>query len=231
LRTNNPPTFQDLTTAIVPARKSSGEAEYLAATHLLVHSLLVMPGGRERFAKFLQLLPRVWNWQTAFLQGFGFERMLDVEKWWSLTVIEFTTRDQRQAWSVDASLRKLDDLLKARVEFRGATNELPELRLIDLKTVLEETDATLQKDELRQVILQLTYTVPHMAPPVAARALAYKKTLENYLQKRDGFTVTPTLRTTPEAQRQTLISDTVRRIGALDQERRAMAERSITSTR
>jgi hypothetical protein len=229
LRTNSAPTFQELTMSSRPAEKSPEEGAYLAGTHLLVHSLLQMPNGRQRLANFLQLLPRVWNWQTAFMQAFDFPRMLDVEKWWALTVIEFTSRDERQAWSMDASLRKLDELLKARVEYRGATNELPELRFVDLPTVIKESDASLQRQELMEIVTQLGYTVPHMAPAVAAQALSYKQTLEAYLQKRDGNGVSPRLRSTPEALRQSLVDDTLRRVTALDQQRRALAEKSVTA--
>jgi hypothetical protein len=163
------------------------------------------------------------------MQAFGFPRMLDIEKWWSLTVIEFTTRDQRQAWTADASLRKLDELLKARVEYRGATNELPELRFLDLTSVIKESDTALQKEELQEIIAQLNYTVPHMAPAVAAQALAYKQTLEAYLLKRDARSVSPSLRSTPEAQRQAIVDEALRRIAALDQQRRAMMEKSVTA--
>src|SRR5678815_4488531 len=77
LRTNSTPSFQELTTSAVPARRSPGESVYRAGTHLLVHSLLELPNGKQRVARFLQMLPRTWNWQTALMQAFGFRSMLD----------------------------------------------------------------------------------------------------------------------------------------------------------
>jgi hypothetical protein len=206
LRTNATPMFQDLTTALVPVRHSAPESIYLAGTHLLVRALLETPNGRQRFGRFLQLLPRTWNWQTAFMQAFEFRSMLDVEKWWSLTVIEFTTRDQRQAWSQEMSLGKLDDLVRVRVEHRDATNALPEVRLVELKTIFADNDADLQQQAAESMVSQLKYTSAHMAPPVAAIALGYQKTLEFYLQTHRR-------------------SDTLRRIEGLDQQRRSMADR------
>jgi hypothetical protein len=231
LRTNSAPSFQELTTAAVPARKSAGESIYLASSHLLVHALLEMPNGRQRFAKFLQNLPRTWNWQTAFMQAFEFQRMLDVEKWWSLTVIEFTSRDQRQAWSQAVSLRRLDEALRVRVEYRAATNALPETRLVDLKMVLEEDDATLQRQALEEILNQLRSTAPYMAAQVAGAATSYQKTIETYLQKRAGRNVTPGLRTTSAAQSESLKAETLRRLATLDEQCRAMAERIVTSAR
>jgi hypothetical protein len=231
LRTNATPSFQDLTTALVPPRGSAQEGIYLAGTHLLVHSLLDMPNGRQNFAKFLQALSRTWNWQTAFREGFGFARALDVEKWWSLTIVEFTTRDQRQAWASDMSVRKLDELLMTRVEYRGATNALPETRLVDLDTIFDESNAPLLTEALNDKITQLSYTAPHMTPQVGALALEYKNVFESFLKRRDGVQVRPGLRTTTAAQKQALVVETVRRLGALDQRRRLLAEQTVSSRR
>lgn len=231
LRTNATPTFQDLTMAAVPPRNTPHALIYLAGTHLLVHSLLEMPDGRRKFAKFLQMLPRTWNWQTAFREGFGFARMLDVEKWWSLTLVEFTTRDQRQAWPGDMSIRKLDELLMTRVEYRNATNSLPVTRLVDLSTIFEDGDSALQREAINDKITQLAYTAPHMAPQVAALALEYKRTLQNFVKRRDGAPVRPGLRTTPAAQKQAVVTETMRRLAALDQRRRLLAEQTVSSRR
>jgi hypothetical protein len=231
LRTNAVPSFNDLTTCAMPPRSTPEESVYLAGSHLLVHSLLQMPNGRQRFANFVRSLPHTWNWQTAFMQTFGFPRMLDVEKWWSLTVVEFTTRDERQTWSTEMSLRKLDELLRVRIEYRGATNELPDTKLVEMKTILGDSDTALQGQALSQVILQLGYTSPHMAPPVSAIALGYKKSLEEYLQKRSGVSVRPSLRGTPASQAQAARSELLKRIAALDEQRRTVGERTITAAR
>ncbi|HEY6229056.1 MAG TPA: hypothetical protein VI282_18200 [Verrucomicrobiae bacterium] len=232
LRTNALPSFQELTMAAVPPDNTLQQSVYLAGAHLLAHALLQAPNGRQHFAKFLRSLPHTWNWQTAFMHSFEFHRMLDVEKWWSLTTIEFTTRDQRQAWSQEMSLRKLDELVRVRVEYRDATNALPEVRLVDVKAILEQNDAGLQQQALQEIVSQLKYTVPHMAQPVAAIALSYEKTLEGYLQNRGRkVVVRPGLPTTPAALSQSQKSDLLRRLAALDQQRRALADRTVTAAR
>jgi hypothetical protein len=231
LRTNNAPTFQELTTSAVPPAKSPGEPIYRASAHLLVHALLESQNGRAKFANFIQELPRTWNWQTAFMKSFGFERMLDVEKWWALTVTDFSTRDLRQAWSTSASLRKLDELLQTRLEYHTSTNALPEPRLVDLTTLLREMDPEIQRQALEEKISQLTYTAPLMAPQVGSIAVAYKEALKSCLQKQAALGTHPSLRSTPAAQRQAIVGETIRRIAAIDAKAQAIAEQTLSSAK
>jgi hypothetical protein len=231
LRTNAPPTFHEVTMGAPPAPQSPNEAFYKSCTHLLTRSLLQRPQGREQFARFLRNLPKAWNWQTAFREAFGFERMLDVEKWWALAMVEFTMRDQRQAFSTPVSLEKLNTLLGTPMEMHSATNALPETRMVDLQTLLEKTDWQLQAQALRDKISQLGYTANHLAPPVGTLALQYKAVLQSYLTKRANMAVRPTLRTTPEAQRKTLAAEAVRRLAALDARRQKLSEPTVSSAR
>ncbi len=229
LRTNSAPTFQELTISLPPPPKSAPENLYQSSTHLLVKSLLEMPNGRVRFAAFLQFLPQTWNWQTAFRQAFGFERMLDVEKWWALTSLEFSTRDQRQAWPLDLSARKLDEILNTRVEVRSAPETLPESKQVDLNAGLREENWTLQRNALEEKISQLTLIAPHLAPEVGALALGYKRTIEAYVEKRERSGLKSGLRSTPEAQKQIAISDAARHFQELDGKRRALVPPTLTS--
>lgn len=229
LRTNATPTFHDVTTSSVPPAKAPGEIFYQSSVHLLVRSLLQRPNGPQNFAGFLRMLPHTWNWQTAFLQSFGFERMLDVEKWWAMTAIEFTTRDQRQAWSTSASLQKLDDLLLTQVQFHNATNSLPETRQVGLKTILQDPNWTFQQQALNEKISQLAYTANHLSPQVGSLALAYKAALQSYVTKRLKAPVSPGLRATPQARAQALASEAMRKIDSLDARRRALSEPAVSS--
>lgn len=230
LRTNTSFTFHELTTFAPPPPNSSAEMLYQSGAHLLVQSLLQRPNGRTQFADFLQRLSKNWNWQTAFREAFHFERMLDVEKWWALAVVEFTTRDQRQAWSTSLSLQKLDALLATRLEIHNATNSLPETRLVDLAYLLEHTDWDIQAEALNEKISQLSFIAPHFAPQVGSLALEYKQAFESYLGRRATLNIRPTLRTTPEAQARTLAAETTRRVTVLDARRQKLVEPVISST-
>jgi len=48
-----------------------------------------LENGRACLREMLAQLPAFYNWQFAFLKGFQpwFQRPLDVEKWWALTVV------------------------------------------------------------------------------------------------------------------------------------------------
>jgi hypothetical protein len=175
------------------------------------------------------MLSQTWNWQTAFREAYGFASMLNVEKWWALVTLEFATRDQRQAWPAITSLRKMDELLSTTLQVRGATNALPELRTVDLKTLMKEDDWSIQREALLEKIGQLNFTIPHFAPSVAGLAASYKAAIETYVKKRERIDVEGGLRMTPEARMQALASDFAQKIDALDSKRRALAETSLTA--
>lgn len=229
MRTNVPPSFHDLTTLMPPPPGAPAEAFYQSSAHLLAHSLLQLPGGRKKFAAFLQMLPLTWNWQTAFREAYGFGSMLEVEKWWALVTVEFTSRDQRQAWSPAASLQKLDDLLSTRVEFRAQTNSMPEPRLIDLKTTLRQLEWTYQRAALEEKIAQIGFTAPLLAPEVGVMALQYQKILKAYIEKREKGTNRPGLPVTAEAYVQQAVDETLKQIEALDGRRKALAGPTVSS--
>jgi len=155
--------------------------------------------------------------------------MLDVEKWWALVTVEFTTRDERQAWSPAVSLQRLDELLSTRMQWRASENALPENRQLDLVSFIRDIDWSLQRVGLTEKISQLGYTAPHLAPQIGALALEYKKVLERYVRERERSTTT-TLRLTPEAAQQKLLSDTIRKIQALDAKRKSMAPPMVSSS-
>jgi len=230
MRTNTAPSFHDLTTLAPPPPGAPAEGFYQSCTHLLTLSLLQAPNGKQKFAAFLQMLPLTWNWQTAFRQAFGFEKMLDVEKWWALVTVEFTTRDQRQAWSPPVSLQRLEELLATRMQWRASQNALPENRDVDLGTLIRDIEWSLQRTALTEKISQLGYTAPHLAPQVGALAVEYRKVLDRYVRERERPSKS-SLRMTPEALQQKLVSDTIRRIEALDAKRKGMATTTMSSAR
>ena len=123
----------------------------------------------------------------------------------------------------------MDELLYTRIEYRSATNALPETRLIALSEIFEGSDSNLQVGAIQDKISQLNYTVPHMAPEVAAIALAYKKTLETYLQKRNVPALRPSLPTTPTSLNRKLLADTLRHLSQLDDKRKSLSETIISS--
>ena len=77
----------------------------IIAYELLVGELLRLPDGRSCLQTMLARLPQHRNWQFAFLEAFHthFERPLDVEKWWALSLTQANGRFAGQAWSLAES--------------------------------------------------------------------------------------------------------------------------------
>ena len=96
-----------------------GEAweTYRGCAHLFVMELLKLKDGRAAMRGMLGALPEYLNWQFAFYRGFNahFRSPLEVEKWWSVTLLNFTGRDQHLKWTAEASLLRLDEILRAPV--------------------------------------------------------------------------------------------------------------------
>lgn len=104
------------------AAQFEGEAAalYESCAHLFVRELLHLRAGPDCLCAMLALLPEHLNWQTSFLRAFSphFQRMLDVEKWWSVNLAHFIGRTPAQLWSVEESRVKLDEILYTPVEVR-----------------------------------------------------------------------------------------------------------------
>ena len=82
---------------------------YKSCSQLFVHQLLSLPNGRNNMRVMLSTLPRYLNWQTAFLRAFSdqFNNLLDVEKWWAVSLSSFTGRDNWQVWPRETCLERL----------------------------------------------------------------------------------------------------------------------------
>lgn len=230
LRTNSPPTFSDLTAQAVPSEATPQRAVYEASSHLLVHSLLRLPQGPQRFGVFLKLLPANWNWQTSFLHSFGFNRMLDAEKWWALASLEYVTRDVAQAWSEQASLNRLEDLLVTPVEVRSATNSVPSTKNLALRQLLD-TEWSAQKKALEEKSRQLNYLSIHLAPGARSLAGEYRAAIESYLNRRQQILIKANPRIPKSAQERIAAQDAQKKFAALDEKLAALSRRGLTAAR
>ena len=78
---------------------------YRASAQLFVSELLGLNDGAKNLRAMLQMLPRCYNWQTAFRAAFAadFPRPIDLEKWWALQSVSFAARDAGPLWTPAAS--------------------------------------------------------------------------------------------------------------------------------
>jgi hypothetical protein len=117
LSQSDPLTFQDLSWPESMSPESESWNLFKYSSHLILTELLSLENGRACIARFLRKSSLYLNWQTAFLDGFQnhFSSVLDVEKWWTVTLVQFLTQDSFGAWTLIDSMRKLESVLMCNV--------------------------------------------------------------------------------------------------------------------
>jgi hypothetical protein len=193
---------------------------YRASAQLFVSELLGLNDGAKNLRAMLQMLPRCYNWQTAFRAAFAadFSRPIDLEKWWVLQSVSFAARDAGPAWTTAASRGKLDEILSVPVEIRSAVTNLPVRAAISLQAVISNFDFDRQKAVLQARLRDLDQARWRMAPPFAALTGDYFRTLADYFGGRNGAGA----KRPPAAPSKTKAADTVKKLDALDAQRRAI---------
>jgi hypothetical protein len=167
----------------------SGDAGdlYRGSAQLFVGELLRLPEGRACLRAMLAQLPQHYNWQFAFLGAFHarFERPLDVEKWWALSLTEAIGRGLTQAWSLEESRQKLDQAVQSAVQVRTGTNELPLRAEVTLQNMIREWDPLRQTTALHGTLRELGLLRLRIAQEYVGMVQDYAQVIETYLQQRD----------------------------------------------
>ena len=159
---------------------------YTHCAHLFVHQLLQLRGGRRAMTDLIASLAEHYNWQTTFLAAFRphFRRLVDVDKWWALTVAHVTGRNPMSLWPLAESLAQLDQILVTPVQVRAENSALPGTTPVSLQTIISEWDKRRQEPWLNQKISQLQ-ALRLRSPPEAFELIdGYMLTLQNRLRKR-----------------------------------------------
>ena len=184
LSANTPLNFQQLSWPVADQLTGEPGELYSCSAQVFVHQLLALPDGPACMRSLLEDLPTYYNWQFAFLHAFreSFARPLDIEKWWSLQLVHFTGRELSQAWPVDESWQKLDELVRSTVQIRIGTNELPLHAEITLQTIIRDWDPARQTPALESKLSELQMLRPRLAQELAALVDDYCRTIEAYVQ-------------------------------------------------
>jgi len=193
---------------------------YRASAQLFVSELLGLNDGAKNLRAMLQMLPRCYNWQTAFRAAFAadFPRPIDLEKWWALQSVSFAARDAGPVWTPVASRGKLDEILSVPVEIRSTPTNLPVRAAISLQAVIGNFDFDRQKAVLQARLRDLDQARWRMAPPFAALTSDYFRALADYLGGRNGAVI----KHPPAAPSKKKTADMVKKLDALDAQRRAL---------
>jgi hypothetical protein len=197
---------------------------------LFLHELLKASNGQAALRQMLGELPQCLNWQTAFLRAFHahFQRLLDVEKWWAVTVVNVISRDQSRTWSRATSLKRLAEVLRAAASVPVKTNALPVRSEVTLQGVIAEWDYARQKPVLqaRMNQLQLLRAGAHLE--VLPLVESYLLCLADYLDRRGRAGFASTSKTQPTVHPKFLAQEVVRRLDALDAQREALRQKEAT---
>jgi hypothetical protein len=214
LKTNAPMTLQELSFADLTRVSPEQREQFEASSHLLVHQLLKLKDGPQLMAGFLQTLPQTLNWQTAFYSAYKghFAGPLDFEKWWMLNWVEFRNSQERELWTLESAVDRLEAVLKTPMEVRMDANSVPQLREATLQELLNLADHATQKEILTQKVQQMFFLSMNVPPAANQLWGAYQRTIENYVQRR-GNENQPTLRM------QALIRETINALDQLDSAR------------
>lgn len=190
------------------------------SAHFFLTAILHRPDGPVALRRFLGELSQHLNWQTAFLRGFAprFERLIDVEKWWAVTVSNYSGRNEWQVWPAETALEKIDETLLVEAELRTLPNAVPTHTTIKLSTVVQEWSLDRQEPVLRQMINTLAALRLNVPGELVQLLDDYRLCLDEYLKRRSaaGFS---SAKGQAAARPSAAADEAVRRLQSLDQRR------------
>jgi len=232
LRDHTPLTFAQLSWPDEAQLSGADGGVYRASAQLFVADLLELKDGPAHLRAMLKTLPDVYNWQTAFHSAFreNFPRPLDVEKWWALQVVNFVARQTGPAWTTAVSRDKLDEILRVPVEMRLASNALPTHAEISFQAVLRNFDRDQQAAILQPKLRDLELSQLRLATPFAVLADGYRRVLTEYLDPDKRSRPVPRFgRHPPVVLSRPIAADTLKKLDALDAQRRAVESAAGTT--
>jgi hypothetical protein len=229
-----PLTFNELSLPDPEQLAGDNLTTYRRCAELLFFELQRLPRGRRCLTAMLARLPESLNWQTAFLRAFEshFGRLLDVEKWWSVTSRHFLLGDQPHAWSRETTVGKLSEVLQVRVEVRAAPDATPRPGLVSLQEFIAKSDFGTQRSLINGRLGHLKVIKTSGALELVPLIENYISVLEDYLTQRAKAGYAPHPRRVAPSPPALLLRETTRRLDQLDRERnRFQAAASATSVR
>jgi hypothetical protein len=220
LKSRTPLTFEELSWPTEEHLDGPESEVYRACSQYFVGELLRMKNGRPRFCDFLRGLPEFMNWQTAFLRAYQgqFDRLLDVDKWWSLEVAQLNSRNLMSTWTPDEAFRQLDDALVVPAEVRLQARELPVNTAVKLQQILMEWPANRQNPILQQKISVLNILHFRAPPDLTGLIDNYRITLDTLLKDRQSRGQGP-FASNPFSKDKVVVEETIKRLDQLDAQR------------
>lgn len=227
LSLRTPLTFEQLSWPDAGAWEGETGDVFQASAHLFVAELLRLKGGRAALLAMVDSLPRFYNWQFAFLEAFRawFQGPLDVEKWWTLRLVQATGRDLGEPLALGDSRVKLDEVIRHPIKVRIGTNMVPFGAEASLQTIIRDWSRDQQTVALEAKLRELASARPRVAPEVAPLVDEYREVIATFLKERDpeGFT----LPFRKKALRRQAANTAIVRLDALDRQRLRLGQTDV----
>ena len=223
-------TFSQLSLPGAEGGADEDQELYHACAQVLVHELLRRRGGREALRDMLNHLPENLNWQTTFLRSFQsyFPRLLEVDKWYALTVSHLTGRERMSLWPVEATFDRLDEILAISVQVRLDKSELPIPTQVKLQRILSEWDYERQSPVLEEKLAALEALHLRAAPELLDVVRDYQQTLDSYSNRRShSQPETGQNRFFPGNSPRVVTRDAIRRLDELDRKLETLRARLL----
>jgi len=161
---------------------------YQHSSHLFVAELLRLQNGPEALADLLRHLPKFLNPQLALLKAFEehFRTALELDKWWSLVLVDFRSRGPNLRWGQSRALEHLNEIMHAPMVIRANTNSVPITRAMHFQQLIQETAFTVHKNILKHALGKLLIVQLNANTDLARLIKDYRLTIEEYIRKRDA---------------------------------------------
>lgn len=198
---------------------------YHLSAHLFVRELLRLRGGPDCLCAMLSMLPEHFNWQTAFLRGFEphFHRMVDVEKWWALSVTQLKTRESSVFWSATQAQQKLEEILYTPMQVRLSGEDSTHITPVALQTVINDWDFQEQLPLLKTKLTQLQAARVRLSPELGVLVDGYYAAIRQYLESRSH-----PRRWFSERNARAAVAQAIQDLNAVDAERARLPVRTVT---
>jgi hypothetical protein len=183
LRQHAPLTFQQLSWPQTSDLTAEGLPVYRSCAQLFLEELLRFDDGRACLRAMIAQLPEHWNWQTAFLLAFHshFNQLLDVEKWWSVSCVDYVRGDKAQPWSAADCRKKPQSSLDVPVEVRFDAGHMPVDARITLQEAIRQWPPADATTAVQRAVVGLKVLRPMATPEWRLLVELYLKTLLDYL--------------------------------------------------
>jgi hypothetical protein len=224
-------TFQQLSWPQPADLEAEGLPLYRTCAQLFLEGLLRLPDGRACLRSMLAQSAQNLNWQTAFLRAFRshFGQLLDVEKWWGLSCVDFARAKAPQSWTTADCWEALKNSLDVPVTVHLDTNRLPVAARLTLQEAIRQWPPADAARAVQGAIGSLRYLAARATPELRLLADLYLRTLAGYLNESQAAERGPMLGKHAPSRMAVIKADAIKQLDALDRRRAALRAGAVST--